>query len=68
MTASEAIRYNEGFEAAMKIAKNAIVIDGPDIEIDGELVIKGPKRRVNLEEIYSKKTINKFKNNFNNKK
>lgn len=44
MTASDAVRYNEGFEAAMKIVKNAIVIEGPDIEIGDKLVIKGPKR------------------------
>lgn len=44
MTASEAIRYNEGFSKAMKIAENAKIIESPDIEIDGELVIKGPKR------------------------
>lgn len=44
MTASEAIRYNEGFEAAIKITQNVKVIEVPDIEVDGELVIKGPKR------------------------
>lgn len=44
MTVSEAVRYNEGFDAAMKIAKNVTIIECPDIEIDGKLVIKGPKR------------------------
>ncbi len=44
MTVSEAVRYNEGFDTAMKIATNVTIIESPDIEIDGELVIKGPKR------------------------
>ena len=38
------VRYNEGFDAAMKIATNITVIEGPDVEIGGKLVIKGPKR------------------------
>lgn len=46
MTDKEALAYNRGFEAALATAtKNLEVIDGPDIYVEGEKVITGPKKR-----------------------
>lgn len=44
MTDKEALAYNRGFEAGLaSIWKKVTVIDGPDVYLDGEKIITGPK-------------------------
>jgi hypothetical protein len=44
----EALAYNRGFEAGLATTiKNMEVIDGPDIYVEGEKLITGPKKRKN---------------------
>lgn len=44
MTDKEALAYNRGFEAGLAaVVKNVTVIDGPDVYLEGEKIITGPK-------------------------